>query len=53
MKRVKVAFELPAEQVDDLMRYAQAVGIDPSEALGRLLDLVELDQWACYAAGER
>lgn len=53
MKKVSVSFELPEEQASDLTRYAQAVGLDPSEALERLLDLVELGQWAYYAAGAR
>ena len=48
-----VTFSLPTEQVADLTRYAQAVGLEPSEALVRLLDLVELEQWAYYAAGAR
>lgn len=51
MKRV--AFELPDDQAEDLARYAEAMGVSPSEALSRLLEYVELDQWAFYACGER
>ena len=48
-----VTFSLPVDQVDDLTRYAEAVGLNPSKALERFLDLVELGQWAYYAAGAR